>query len=57
MDLGHGSGPAGRATLVDRGGRKLSPFPQKGNTMQTIETILFTATWLFIGGLAVISLI
>jgi len=25
--------------------------------MQTIETILFTATWLFIGGLAVISLI
>jgi len=25
--------------------------------MQTIETILFTATWLFIGGLAVVSLI
>ena len=57
MDLGDGGGLAGRATLVDRGGRKLSPFHRKGNTMQTIETILFTATWLFIGGLAVISLI
>jgi len=25
--------------------------------IQTIETVLFTATWLFIGALAVISLI
>ena len=57
MDMGHGSGLAGRATLVDRGGRKLSPFHRKGNIMQTIETILFTATWLFIGAVAALSLI
>ena len=57
MDMGDGSGPAGRETLVDRGGRKLSPFHRKGNTMQTIETILFTATWLFIGAVAALSLI
>ncbi len=43
--------------MIDRGERKLSPFPEKGNTMiQTIETVLFTATWLFIGAVAALSL-
>ena len=55
--MGDGSGPPGRATITNRGGRKLSPFHRKGNTMiQTIETVLFTATWLFIGAVAALSL-
>ena len=56
MDMGDGGGLARRETITNRGSAS-SPIPQKGNTMQTIETILFTATWLFIGGLAVVSLI
>ena len=58
MDMGHGSGLARRETITNRGGRKLSPFHRKGNIMlQTIETVLFTATWLFIGAVAALSLI
>ena len=56
MDMGDGIGPARDPAITYRGSAS-SPIPQKGNTMQTLETILFTATWLFIGGLAVISLI
>jgi hypothetical protein len=56
--MGDGSGLARDPAITDRGGRKPSAFPQKGNTMiQTIETVLFTATWLFIGAVAVLSLI
>ena len=57
MDMGDGGGLARRETITNRGGRKLSPFHRKGNTMiQTIETVLFTATWLFIGAVAALSL-
>ena len=60
MDLGHGSGSTGRQTLtltalvliVSTGAHI-----ERTITMQTIEAIVWTMTWLFIGGMTALALI
>jgi hypothetical protein len=54
--MGHGSGASCDPAITNRGGRKLSPFHRKGNTMlRTIEILAYTATWFYIGAISALS--